>query len=242
MSARERRIEEAVQALREGHDVADLLEIGRRIGPRDDLEERVAKLELQADEEPEPAKIPDKVESEPAKPAPPEDSEGDVEPVVWRLTVYWRAGADVSYHRSFEAAKALSEDASRGPVKCNSCSIAPLYSHETVQRLQRRLRENEPGALQDDLRELMEVLGIPTHARPMSPHRVMQEEVIPAAQGKVEEWFRRYSETYHTMTSRILDLEGEVDRLKAKIANLSDPENWEVVRYTGPGAEGGEDE
>ena len=34
---------------------------------------------------------------------------------------------------------------------------------------------------QDDLKEIKEALGMPTHARPRSPHRVAQEEVIPWA-------------------------------------------------------------
>jgi hypothetical protein len=49
-SRRERRIQEAVQALREGHDVADLLEIGRRINPGEQLEERLQSLEREARE------------------------------------------------------------------------------------------------------------------------------------------------------------------------------------------------
>ena len=39
---------------------------------------------------------------------------------------------------------------------------------------------------QDDLKEIMEALGMPTHARPRSPHRVAQEEVIPWAMNLME--------------------------------------------------------
>jgi hypothetical protein len=46
---RDRQIEQAIQHLREGWDVADLLEIGRRICPRDDLEERVSALEARVE-------------------------------------------------------------------------------------------------------------------------------------------------------------------------------------------------
>lgn len=45
-----------------------------------------------------------------------------------------------------------------------------------------------PGIMQDDLTELMEVAGIATHARPVSPHKVMQDEVIP--------WVKRAAWTY----------------------------------------------
>lgn len=34
----------------------------------------------------------------------------------------------------------------------------------------------------EDLRELMTVLGIPLHARPVSPHEVFQNEVLPKVQ------------------------------------------------------------
>lgn len=37
---------------------------------------------------------------------------------------------------------------------------------------------------QDDLTELMRLLGLSTHARPTSPHRVFQDEVLP----RVKEW------------------------------------------------------
>lgn len=43
----------------------------------------------------------------------------------------------------------------------------------------RDLSTNE--AMLDDMTALMEVLGISTHARRVSPHRVMVDEVIPAA-------------------------------------------------------------
>lgn len=37
---------------------------------------------------------------------------------------------------------------------------------------------------QDDLRELMRALRIPTHARPETPHEVFQNEVMP----KIAKW------------------------------------------------------
>lgn len=41
-------------------------------------------------------------------------------------------------------------------------------------------RRTASELMQDDMIELMEALGISTHARPVSPHRVMQDEILPA--------------------------------------------------------------
>jgi hypothetical protein len=43
------------------------------------------------------------------------------------------------------------------------------------------------GVMQDDMTALMEVLGIGTHARPVSPHTVMVDEVIPRARERIAE-------------------------------------------------------
>lgn len=37
-------------------------------------------------------------------------------------------------------------------------------------------------AFQEDVRDVLEALGLGTHARPMSPHQVMMREVIPAVE------------------------------------------------------------
>jgi hypothetical protein len=42
------------------------------------------------------------------------------------------------------------------------------------------------SVMHDDLTRLMETLGIPTHARPYSPHDVMVNEVIPAVRRLVD--------------------------------------------------------
>jgi Zn finger protein HypA/HybF involved in hydrogenase expression len=42
------------------------------------------------------------------------------------------------------------------------------------------------GVMQDDMTELMRVLGISVHARPCSPHEVMVNEIIPAVRRLVQ--------------------------------------------------------
>lgn len=53
-------------------------------------------------------------------------------------------------------------------------------------------------AMQDDMTELMEVLGLPTHARHASPHSVMQTEVIPM----VRELRRKYRDALDALDER----------------------------------------
>lgn len=40
---------------------------------------------------------------------------------------------------------------------------------------------SQEQVFQDDLKEIMQALGMEVHARAKSPHRVVQEEVIPYA-------------------------------------------------------------
>lgn len=47
-----------------------------------------------------------------------------------------------------------------------------------VEELQKRVEQAK--VFQDDVRDLLEALGLGTHARPESPHDVVQNEVIPA--------------------------------------------------------------
>jgi hypothetical protein len=204
MDARERRIQEAVQALREGHDVADLLEIGRRISPRDDLEERVSALEarvehlyvmrdeeLMVEHDRETARTKaelahmeatgelrlDAVPGDPEydpAPAPPEGSEGD-----------WRPD-DLPGELGF-----VSERFATGGAEESAITLRPsrerqhgviLAEHvrETVQRLQREKCEAQTSA----------------------------------------NWRR------HQIEAR----EARIEALKAEIANRSNPENWEATR------------
>lgn len=43
---------------------------------------------------------------------------------------------------------------------------------------------SQEQVFQDDLKEIMQELGMQVHARPLSPHRVVQEEVIPYIRGR----------------------------------------------------------
>jgi len=45
---------------------------------------------------------------------------------------------------------------------------------------------SQAAAIQDDMRTLLELLGLPTHARDKSPREVMQGEIIPAVRGLVQ--------------------------------------------------------
>jgi hypothetical protein len=40
--------------------------------------------------------------------------------------------------------------------------------------------KNQSDVFQEDVRDLLEALGLGTHARPKSPHEVIQDEIIPA--------------------------------------------------------------
>lgn len=51
---------------------------------------------------------------------------------------------------------------------------------ERVRDLEATVERLNPGLLQDDLREILDALGLGTHARPKSPHQVFQDEVLPA--------------------------------------------------------------
>jgi hypothetical protein len=49
-----------------------------------------------------------------------------------------------------------------------------------VERLRAAVAENAPLALAQDVQDLLEALGLSIRARPVSPHQVVQEEVLPA--------------------------------------------------------------
>ena len=56
-----------------------------------------------------------------------------------------------------------------------------VESLRTRSREARDMNRTSAQVYQDDVKEIMEALGMATHARPRSPHRVAQEEVIPWA-------------------------------------------------------------
>jgi hypothetical protein len=126
-------------------------------------------------------------------PAPPEGSEGEVEPVAVRVRsssddmwLYFRAGA-------------------RPDVE-SLPTAEPLYSHKTVQRLQRELEE----------------AGRALHGSSFEIKR-LRAEIVNLQKESVS------NDAFHRVATESMRRGDEIYRLNAEIANLRNPENWEVV-------------
>lgn len=68
------------------------------------------------------------------------------------------------------------------------------------------------SVMQDDMTDLMTALGISTNARPVSPHEVMQNEIIPAVRAlrapgdRLEQQYHREN---RELRERVAELEME---------------------------------
>ncbi len=70
-------------------------------------------------------------------------------------------------------------DAAGAAAECSGDRIELLNLRSDVRSLNARLAHAE-SVLQDDVRALLLALGLSDHARPVSPHRVIVDEVLPA--------------------------------------------------------------
>lgn len=68
----------------------------------------------------------------------------------------------------------------------------------------------QEDVFQGDVRDLLSAVGLSDHARPKSPHRVVQDEVIPTA--------RKQREALETIRDELQDVEQEYRTVNA--ANL----------------------
>lgn len=66
------------------------------------------------------------------------------------------------------------------PCPCCARALASAASKEHPAGADSEPPVSDHDLIQADLREIMDALGLSTHARPYSPHEVVQREVLPA--------------------------------------------------------------
>jgi hypothetical protein len=86
------------------------------------------------------------------------------------------------------------------------------YKKRALEELQRHMGKPAPAPadlMQDDIKELLDAMGMFSGAQPMSPHRVIQEQIIPKIRSMCGELPQMYINTQH-----LADRMGEMIGLK----------------------------